>query len=180
VKSLAILLLFAWADDFASIEKKLDLISSEKVPRGSRVILTSAEINAFARTAAHDITPKGVRDLKLVLGDGNATATAQIDFLELNKLRHGQSNWLMDKILEGERPIKVIAHMQSEKGQARVDVDRVEIGGAAIEGSALQFLIEHYVVPQFPNAKVAQWFTLEHHVDHLEIRPSAVTVAISK
>jgi hypothetical protein len=180
VKSLALLLLFAWFDDLASIQKKLDLIYTEKVPHGSLVVLTAAEINAYARNEAQEITPKGVRDLKLVLGEGNATATAQIDFLEVNKLRHGSSNWLMDRILQGERPIKVIAHMQSEAGKARVDVDRVEIGGAAIEGAALQFLIEHYVVPQFPNAKVAQWFTLEHHVDHLEVGPGAVTVVIAK
>jgi hypothetical protein len=180
VKLIAALLLFWLIDDLASIQRKFDLIENEQLPRGSRVVLTSAELNAFARSAAHDIAPKGVRDLNLVLGTGNATGTASIDFLELNKLRGGSSNWLLEKMLTGERPVKVIAHMQSANGRARVDVDRVEVGGAAVEGAALQFLIEHYVVPEFPNAKVAQWFPLEHHMDHLEIRPQAVTVVIAK
>lgn len=174
-------ILFVWlADDLTSFQKKLDDINNEKVPRGARIVLTSAEINAFARNAARDIAPRAVHDLKLVLGSGNATGTARVDFLELNKARGGSSNWLMERMFAGERTVKVIAHMQTSEGRGRVDVDRVEVGDVAVDGPALQFLIDHYVVPEFPNAKVGQWFKLEHHVDHLEIKPEAVTVVIAK
>jgi hypothetical protein len=180
VSLLWICLLLFGADDFTSIQRKMDDIVKEHLKPGSRVYMSLKELNAYEQAQAVAIAPKAIRNAKVELGEGSGTASAMVDFLELNKERKGASNWLMDKILEGERPVKVSLHIQSHNGQARVDVDRVEIGGAAMQGPALDFLIQHYVTPQFPDAKVEQWFTLAHHMDHFEVHPAGVTIVLSK
>jgi hypothetical protein len=180
VRFLAAFLLLVAADDYSSFRQKLDRIYSDRLRPGTRVFLSTQELNAFAGEEARVIAPKAVHDVRLELGPGSATATARIDFVELNKIGGGQTNWLMEKFLQGERPVKVMAHLQSRNGQARVDVDKVEVSGIAIEGSGLQFLIQNYVIPQFPDAKVGQWFTMAHHVDRLEVGPAGVTAVIGK
>jgi hypothetical protein len=157
----AILLFFA-SGDYISVQKKFETIASDRLRPGARVFLSSRELDAFARGQALEIAPKAIRDVKFQIGEGSATASAMVNFLELDKSRGGQPNWLMEKFLQGERAVKVSARVQS------------------IEGAALDFLIEHYVIPQFPEARVAEWFKMSHHIDHLEIHPSGVTVVIGK
>jgi hypothetical protein len=179
VKILAILLLLA-ADDFPSIQRKMDDIVKEHTRPGERIYMSLREMNAYLYAQAQAIAPKAVHNTKVEVAEGWGTVSATVNFLELNKVRGGQSNWVMEKLLDGERPVRVSVHVLSEHGKARVNVDRVEVGGAAISGAPLDYLIQSYVVPQFPNAKVDQWFTMDHHMDRIDIHPSGVTVVIGK
>ena len=56
----------------------------------------------------------------------------------------------------------------------------VEISGVTIDGKMLDYLIQHYLIPQFPEAKVGQPFELAHHIDHLEVKPEAVGVVLGQ
>jgi hypothetical protein len=180
VKAIWAVLLFLAADDFASIQRKMDNIVYDRVKPGQRIFMSQRELEAYLRAQAVEIAPKAVRNTKVELGEGSGTASAMVNFLELNKARGGQSNWMLEKMLDGERLVKVSVHVETDHGKARVEADRVEIGGAAISGAPLNFLIENYVIPQFPNAKVDQWFPMEHHIDHFEIHPSGITVVIGR
>jgi hypothetical protein len=180
VSLLCFALLFIAANDFTSIQKKMDDIVNDRLKPGARVYMPQRELLAYEQAQAVAIAPKAVHNVTLELREGAGTSSAAIDFLELNKARGGQSNWLMDQILAGERLVKVSLRVQTRDGKARVDVERVEIGGAAMQGSALDFLIQNYVLPQFPNAKVDQWFPLEHRMDRIEIHPDGVTVVMAK
>ena len=53
--------------------------------------------------------------------------------------------WFMAKLLSGERPVRVDVRIRSSHGQAVVDLDRVEISGMAISGSALDYLIRNFL-----------------------------------
>ena len=86
----------------------------------------------------------------------------------------------MTKLLSGERPIRVTTRIRSAAGAATVDVESVEISGFTIDGAMLDYLIEHYLVPQFPEAKVGTPFRLDHRIDRLEVKPSAVDVVLGK
>lgn len=176
---LALLLLLV-ADDFASIQRKMDDIVKEHVRRGERIVMPRRELDAYLRAQADAIAPRAVHNTKVEPFEGGGTVSANVNFLELNKARGGQSNWMMEKMLEGDRFVKVTVHVQTDHGKARVNVDRVEIGGAAISGAPLDYMIQNYVIPQFPNAKVDQWFTMDHHMDRIDIHPSGATVVIAK
>jgi hypothetical protein len=181
IRLLALLvpLLGAPSSDYVSVKRKLDLIESEKLRAGSRVTLTVRELNAYVANEVAEFK-EGVRDPKLELGDNAATGTALIDFLKLRQAAGQPSGWMMQKLLAGERPVRVTARIKSGSGQAVVDVERVEISGVTIDGKMLDYLIQHYLIAQFPEAKVGQPFELAHHIDRLEVKPDAVGVVVGK
>ena len=117
--------LLAASSDYLSAKRKFDLIESEKLRPGSRVNLSSRELNAYVANEIVEASLQGVREPKLELGDGLASGTALIDFLKLRQSSGKSSGWMMSKLLAGERPVRVTAHIKSGSGRAEVDVDRV-------------------------------------------------------
>jgi hypothetical protein len=173
-------LLGASTDDYLSVKHKFDLIESESLRPGSRVTLTARELNAYVANEVHEYAPQGVRNTQVELGDGSATGAALIDFLKLKQTAGQSPGWVMSKLLAGEKPVRVTARIQSASGRAQVDVERVEIAGLVIEGQMLDYLIRNYLIAQFPEAKVGEKFELAHHIDHLDVKPDAVGVVLSR
>ena len=120
---------------------KFALIEQDRAPAGSRVSLTASELAAYARVQAEVIAPGAVHDPKLTITPGHAEAFAMIDFLRLPQVGP-QPGWILRKLLEGQRPLRVRVRIQSAHGRARVDVERVEISGVAVEGRTLDFLAQ--------------------------------------
>jgi hypothetical protein len=179
--ALAFLLIGAGLADSQSAARKLSAIQTGATRPGSRIFFTPAELNAWMRDEARARVPQGVRNLRLELGYNRATGFADIDFLKLHQSATGQPpGWLMKNLFAGERPVTVVARFQSRNGQARVDVERVEISGIAIEGATLQFVIDNYVRPTFPDVKVDEWFGLRYGIERFTVAPAGVTVVIAK
>jgi hypothetical protein len=168
------------SSDYLSAKRKFDLIEGEKLRPGSRVTLTSRELNAYIAGEVPTYAPQGVRNTQITLGDDSATGTALIDFLKLRQASGEAPGWLMSKLLAGERPVLVTARIQSAGGRAQVDVQHVEISGVTLDGATLDYLIQNFLIPQFPEAKVGRKFDLEHHIDHLEVKREAVGVVVGQ
>ena len=165
-------------DDYASAQEKFARIESDRLPAGARIELSAAELNAYLAREAPKVTD-GVRDLRLELvGDGMARGTATIDFARVQRSQGHPPGWLLSRLLEGERPVSVRARIRSSGGQATVDVQRVEVSGVTIQGGPLDFLIQHFLLPLYPDAVVGRPFTLGHRMDRLDIRPRVVTVVL--
>jgi hypothetical protein len=167
-------------DDYASVRQKFARIDSERLPAGSRIELSAAELNTYVVHEAPMVTD-GVRDLRLELpGEGMARGTALIDFARVQSSQGHPPGWLLSKLLEGEHPVSVSARIRSSGGQATVDVQRVEVSGVAIDGAALDFLIHHFLLPLYPNAMVGRPFALSHRIDRLEVHQRGVTVVLGR
>lgn len=178
---LPVALLWAGAHDgYSSAKQKLALIQSDRARPGSRILLSSQELNAWVREGLMPSFPPGVRQPVVEPGNGAASASALVDFLKVRQAQGKPPGWLMARLLEGERPVKVVASIESGGGRAKVDVQSVEISGMTIDGTMLDFLIRNYLLPNYPQAKVGQPFELGHRVDRLEIKPGGVTVVIGR
>lgn len=164
-----------------SVKNKLELIEGGHAPRGSRIVFTGAELNAWVAEEVAFYAPDGARHPRLVLGAGVATGYADIDFLKLRQAATGETpGWLMKNLFSGQRPVKVVVRFQSRGGKARADVESVEISGVPVEGRALDFAIGAFVRPSFPHATVSEWFELQFGVERFTISPSVVTVFMKK
>src|SRR5215469_12453166 len=165
-------------DNYTSAQEKLARIETDHLPAGSRIELSPAELNAYVANEAPKVTD-GVRNPRLELvGDGLARGTALIDFARVQRSQGHPPGWLMAKLLEGERPVSVSVRIRSSKGQATVEVQRVEISGMAMEGAALDFLIQHFLLGLYPNAVVGRPFTLGHRLERLDVRPRGITMVV--
>lgn len=159
-----------------SIEQKFAIISEDRAASGSRFHITAAELTAYSRQQAEEIAPGAVTDAAISISPEHAEATGSINFLRLRG--NERADGFLDKLLDGERPIRVRVRIQSASGYARVDVERAEISGVAIEGPALDFLIKEFVLPSFPDARVGEWFKLRHRIDHFTLTPAAADIFI--
>lgn len=141
---------------------------------------SAREMNAYARSCIPKYAPAGVREAKLDLGDGTATASALVDFLKLRHAAGVETNWLLAKLIEGERPVLVAAHIQSANGTATVTLDRVELSGVAVGGAPLDLLIQTFFSPIFPEARINQPFRLRHGLDHVAVTAEGLQVYARK
>jgi hypothetical protein len=164
--------------EYLSATHKIKLIESDRLSHGARVRLTAAELSAYAKQEIAETYPSGVWEPRLVLASGGATGSAWIDLGKVRRAQGHPPGWLMSKLLDGERPVEVTARISSGGGRATVDVESVRISGVTIDGRLLDFLIQYYLLPNYPDAKVGKPFELAHGVDRFEVRPAGVDVVI--
>jgi hypothetical protein len=162
----------------ASAASKLDLIRHGRAAPGSTVFFTAREINAFAAAQLPLYVPRGLRNAHLELGNGLATGTALVDFVQIRQVAGQSTNWFLAKLLEGERPLKVTTSIQSAHGSATVSLQSVEISGVAISGGTLDFLIGNFLQPIFPEARVNEPFPLLDNIERIEVRPNGARALI--
>jgi hypothetical protein len=164
--------------EYTRAKRKIDSIAEERVRPGATVSLTASEINAYVRREAAEAVPQGLRNVVIRLpAAGQATGEGVVDF---SKLASGQSagNWLLRSLLEGERPVSVTVSVESGGGTALVRIERVEISGVTLDGRTLQFLLDNFVRPRYPDAKIGEPFPLRHNVEAILVRPDRVDVKI--
>lgn len=160
---------------YATAKHKLDLIDSDSLRPGVRMVLTLAEINAYAAGEA----PEGVRDTRIrIPAAGEAIGSATVDFLKLRQAQGATPGWLASKLLTGERPVSVTARLHSSDGYATVDIEQVTISGVTIDGRTLEFLIQDVLLPLYPDAAVGRPFELGHRIQSLDLTTAGVTVRI--
>src|SRR5579884_459988 len=155
-----------------SVDYKLNQIRAGRVAPGSAVVFTAHELNAWVAAQVPHYAPHGVRNTHLTLASGNVTATAAIDFLKVRQAQGAETNWLLAKLISGEHPVTVSARIQSGSGKAAVYLQQVQVAGVSVSGSTLDFLINNFFRPLFPEAKINQSFELDDNVDRIEVHPS--------
>ncbi|MBV8844304.1 MAG: hypothetical protein JO307_15975 [Bryobacterales bacterium] len=125
-----------------------------------------------------EYVPEGIRDEHVELGNDAAHASAMVDFLRMRQAQGKPTNALLAAIIEGERPLSISVRLQSSGGRCTVNLTRVEIGGVAMEGALLDFLVKTFFLPLFPDAKINEPFDLDYDIERIEIRPEGIRVII--
>ncbi|HYO83981.1 MAG TPA: hypothetical protein VES20_21435 [Bryobacteraceae bacterium] len=169
----------AVSQQYTSIQRKFQQIDKKQVKPGQRISLTAAELNAYVQTELPKVAPPGVRRPAVQLqGNNRASGAALIDFVKLRTSQGKPPNWLLRKLLEGEHEVSVTARVQSGGGQATVHLEQVQISGVPISGGALDWVVQNYLIPHYPDAKVGRPFALRHGVDRIEVTPGVAYVVM--
>jgi hypothetical protein len=164
-------------DFYSSARQKVDLIESGRLLPGARVDLSLPELNAFVEKEA----PVGVRNPHLVLTEPETVSgTALVDFGKLRRAQGYQPGWLMSKLLDGERPVSATARIRSGGGKVTVEVERAAISGVEIDGGTLDFVIQNFIVPFYPEAMVGRPVAMGFRIDRLQLVPAGVAVLIGR
>ena len=163
----------------ASCRRKIDDIEAGRAKANAVYTFTPAEINAYAREELPIVIPKGLRNPALELGKNSATGSALMDFLQMQHAKGVKMNWLMEKLLEGERPVRVVIEAETRQGRAIIYLRRLEISGVAASGTVLDFLIRNFFRPLYPAAHINEWFEMGNNIDHVDVRADGVRVYIA-
>ena len=158
---------------------KFHAIESGQAKRGSVVLFTPAELNAWIQVNIPQMEA-GLRNPRLQLEAGGATGTVLVDFVKLRRAKGVETNIFLAKLLEGERPLKVSARVESGQGQATVHLTSVELAGIDVTGTLLDYLVKNFLLPEFPDAKIERPFELRDNMERIDIQPDAARVTIKK
>jgi hypothetical protein len=159
---------------------KLHMIENGEAKRGSVIFFSLQEINSWAYYMVPGIVPEGIRNQKVTLGTDSGSAYALMDFLRMRHAQGKATNWMMSKLIEGERPVTIAIHLESSGGFCKVDLTKVEISGVAATGTVLDFMIKTFFLPLYPTAHIGERFEIGYNIDRIEIRPAGVRVTMKR
>ena len=165
--------------DAGKVRAKIALIEADAVAPKSRVEFPLREILAYANEEGRKEVGDGFRNLRLTLGSNAASGSAIVNFVKLKTARGEPPGLVLRWMLRGDRQLAASARFQSGGGKARVDVDEVTLDGLVLRGKLLDLLIDYYLLPRYPDAKIGKPFDLHHGIDRIDVTPAGVTVRMT-
>ncbi len=159
---------------------KLDAIEKNQVPSGETVRFERQELLDYAREELVRKKVTGIRNTHFTFSHNRATGAAIVDFHRVQESVQGRPPGILSRLLlSGERSVEVDLRLSSERGWCRVDLLSVEVDGWDINGRALDWLIENYVMQRYPKAKINEWFQLESNIKQVALTPAELRVLIA-
>ena len=159
-----------------SMQAKLDHIrenGERENPDQTPTVLTEEEINDYFASGKVQL-PQGVKKVRLEGRSGVATGFVNVDF---DEIRAGQksSNPLLS-IFSGRHDVQLEADAAGSGGVGRVHVRRVSIDGIDVPRMALEFFVQKYITPKYPNVGIDSEFKLPSRIDLATIGYHKLTV----
>jgi len=148
-----------------SMQAKLDHIrenGERQHPDQTPTVLTEDEINDYFASGKVQL-PQGVKKVKLEGRSGVVNGFLNVDFEEI---RAGQrsSNPLLS-IFTGRHDVQLEADAAASGGIGKVHARRVSIDGIDVPRMALEFFVQKYVTPKYPNVGIDSEFKLPSRID---------------
>jgi hypothetical protein len=148
-----------------SLQGKLDRIraNGEKAhPDQTPTLMTEDEVNDYMASGRVKL-PQGVKKVTFEGHSGIVNGLATVDFDEIRAGQHS-SNPLMS-IFNGTHNVRVEADAAAANGAAKVHVRSVSIDGIDVPRIALEYFINKYITPKYPNIGIDSTFALTDKID---------------
>jgi hypothetical protein len=159
-----------------SMQRKIDHINQnaqKQPPDQTPTVITEEEANDYLASGDAQL-PVGVKRVVLHGQSGVIDATLQVDF---DEIRAGQrsSNPLL-AIFSGRHDVRVDADAAGSGGQGKVHVRTVSIDGVDVPRMALEYFVQKYVTPKYPNVGLDSQFQLPAKIDLATVGYHKLTV----
>jgi hypothetical protein len=150
----------------ASMQAKLDHLQENAArpqPNPTPTVFTEDEINDYF-AAGRVKLPQGVKKITFQGQSGVVTAFLTVDFDEIKAGRGGPSNPLL-AVFNGTHNVRGEADASGTNGTGKVHIRTIEIDGVTVPRMALQFFIDRYLRPKYPDIGLDSAFKLPERID---------------
>ncbi len=160
----------------ARAERKLEHIrqnGQRAHPDPTPTVLSEQEINAWFASGGVAL-PKGVQHVRFRGSNGTITTTARVDF---DKLTQGarSANPLL-ALFTGVHDVSGVALASGHGGQGVVHVQAVSLDGMEIPRMALQFFVDRYLKPKYPEVGLDSTFRMPDKIQTATVGEHVLTV----
>lgn len=155
----------------SSAQSKLDRIVLGEVEPGGVITFSTAEMENWGRAQL----PASITDFKVDLKQGRGSVHATIDFLALAESDGRALNPVFAAILEGKRPLDAVMRIDSAPGFVIATIEEVTLSGVPVSGTVLNFLIDTFVTPNFPEARFNEPVPLEYGLERVQVHSGGIT-----
>ena len=162
---------------YLSMDKKIAVIesnSSNPPAQPQTTTITQDELNAYLNEGGVTI-PNGLSNVKIEFTSGTVHASSQVDFDQLSE-GHGGGNPIFSALFSGKHDVDATGQASGSNGQGTVTIETVKLDGVTVPKSALQYLIEHYVKPKYPQAGMTSTFTLPDKIETANVQQAQVAL----
>ena len=135
-------------------------------PDQTPTVLSEREINAYIASGRVQL-PVGVRTVAFTGQNGVLNTTARVDFDAITA-QSRSSNPLLS-LFSGVHEVHAVAHASGSGGQGQVHIDSIDLDGTTIPRMALEFFIDHYLRPKYPEVGLDSTFALPSRIDTARI-----------
>jgi hypothetical protein len=160
----------------ASADRKFQHIAQNaqaSTPDQQPTVLTEREVNAYVASENVKL-PTGVKSVRFSGRPGMIDATARVDFDEIMASRR-TSNPLLS-LFSGVHDVHAVAKAQGSGGQGRVEIQSVDLDGTTIPRMALEFFVERYITPKYPNVGMDSTFKMPYRIDTAAVGQGMLTI----
>jgi hypothetical protein len=162
-----------------SAQKKVESIEKDRWPTNGTISFNPEELVALGMAQIDAVAPGAVERPQLKLVRDGATATAVINFDRLRQsstTTNSTGEWLYSRFLTGEHPVSVTVEVTSSGGKMTVHPTAVTISGVTLSGGGLEFLLNTFVLPRYPNAVIDRPFPLRDNIERIQVGPANALV----
>ena len=159
-----------------SMQRKLDHIrdnSQQAHPDQTPTVMTEDEVNDYLASGKAQL-PQGVKKVTLQGRSGVVEGFVNVDFDEIRAGQHS-SNPLLG-MFSGRHMVHVEGDAWGSGGQGKVHVRNVAIDGVDVPRMALEFFVEKYITPKYPNVGLDSQFQLPDRIDVATVGYHKLTV----
>lgn len=147
--------------------------ATRPAPDSKPTILTQEEANAYFNEGGVRL-PKGVRGLNLVAHPGTLDGHAQVDFDVITE-KARSSNPLLG-IFTGVHDVHAIANAVGNNGTGAIAVQHLYLDNLEVPQIALQFFVDRYIKPKYPNVGLTSTFKLPLRIASAQVEDGRVTL----
>jgi hypothetical protein len=133
--------------------------------------LTGPEINAYFAEGGVKM-PKGVSHLRLSSQGATVDAHADVDFEQIMQGR-GSNNPLYS-LFAGAHDVHAVAQAVGVNGVGTIRVQSIDFDGVTIPQFALEWFVQHYLTPKYPNVGLTSTFKLPLRIESATVETGKV------
>jgi len=135
--------------------------------------LTREEVNAYF-AAGRVKLPPSVKRLQFSSQPGIITANSLVDFDELTAGKRSSNPLLY--LFRGTHDVEVVAGAEGSAGVGHIHVRSAALDGVAIPRMALQFFVDKYLRPKYPNVGIDTDFQMPARIDTAVVGRNRITL----
>jgi hypothetical protein len=159
-----------------SLQQKLDHINQNaqrNPPDQTPTVMTEEEVNDYFASGKVKL-PVGVKQVTVQGQSGVINAFVNVDFDEIRGNQRSANPLLA--IFSGRHDVRLDADAAGSGGQGKVHVRNVSIDGVDVPAIALEYFVQKYVTPKYPNVGIDSQFQLPARIDLATVGYHKLTV----
>lgn len=159
-----------------STQRKFDYVrqnGAKKNPDPKPTIINQNELNTWLASPNADL-PKGVEKLQLSGDSGRIHAVATVDFDKITAGNTSRNPLLM--LFSGTHQVEADARGEGANGIGKVHITSVSIDGVNVPKMAMQYFVDRYIKPKYPNLGIDSRFNLPYKINTAEVGQQQLTI----
>jgi len=160
--------------NYHAMQQKLAWLKSNAAkahPDPKPTDLTELEINTYFAEGGVKM-PKGVSHLRLSSQGTTVDAHADVDFEQIMQGR-GSTN-PMYSLFSGTHDVHAVAQASGANGVGTIRVQSIDFDGVTIPQFALEWFVQRYLAPKYPNVGLTSTFKLPLRIDSATVETGKV------